>query len=57
MLKPYGMDEFDGYPMPNVPRDRKPIPKDEEDKIIAEMVERLKRHKAEQEAKADEKAV
>ncbi|MCM1168217.1 MAG: hypothetical protein NC401_19705 [Ruminococcus sp.] len=41
MKKPYGVEEFDGYPMPKVPRDRKPLPKETEDKMIAEALKRL----------------
>lgn len=37
MGKPHGMAEWDGYPMPNVPKDRKPLSKEEEKKIGAEL--------------------
>lgn len=47
MKKPKGVGEWDGYPMPNVPKERKPLPKEEEDRIIAEMHERIRKHKAE----------
>ncbi len=33
MRKPDGVEEFDGYPMPNVPPDRKSLSKGEEDRI------------------------
>lgn len=52
MKKPIGVEEFDGYPMPDIPSDRKPLPK-EEDKIIAETIERIRQRKA---AKALEKS-
>lgn len=55
MNKPYGVEEFDGYPMPNVPRDRKPLSKEEEDKILAEMHERIKKRMAAQEAERQRK--
>lgn len=41
MKKPIGAEEFDGYPMPNVPKDRKPLPKEEEDRILAETRARI----------------
>lgn len=53
MKKPIGVEEFDGYPMPDIPSDRKPLPKEEEDKIIAETIERIRQRKA---AKALEKS-
>lgn len=37
MSKPYGMDEYDGYPMPEVPKNRKPLSKEEEERIGAEL--------------------
>lgn len=42
MIKPYGASEFDGYPSANIPKDRKPLPKEEEDKIIEEMKRRIR---------------
>lgn len=41
MKKPYGVEEWDGYPMPNVPPDRKPLSKEEEDRILDEMRSRI----------------
>lgn len=37
MKKPYGVEEWDGYPMPEVPKDRKPLTKEEEERIGAEL--------------------
>lgn len=55
MTKPYGMQEFDGYPMPNVPKDRKPLSKEEEDKILDEMEARIRNRIATQEAEKKRK--
>lgn len=46
MQKPYGAGEYDGYPMPNIPPDKKPLTKEEEDKIIKEMHERIRKRLA-----------
>lgn len=51
MKKPEGVGEWDGYPSVNVPANRKPLPKEEEDRLIAEMHERIKKRIDEQEAK------
>ncbi len=51
MKKPYGVEEWDGYPMPDVLSNRKPLPKDEEDKILDEMRKRLEKIKAAQDEK------
>lgn len=59
MKKPIGVGEWDGYPMPNVPPDRKPLSKEEEDKIIVELRKRAEKRLAEQNQKQleDKKAV
>lgn len=41
MKKPYGVEEFDGYPMPRVPKNRRPLTKEEEAKIGAELRENI----------------
>lgn len=41
MIKPNGVEEFDGYPMTPPPKDQPPLTKEEEDKIIAEAKERI----------------
>lgn len=51
MKKPYGVEEFDGYPMPKVPKDRPPLPKETEDKMVAEAIERLDKKIAEKSRK------
>lgn len=42
MGKPFGMAEYDGYPMPDVPLDRKPLSKEEEERISAELKESIR---------------
>lgn len=42
MMKPPGMDEWDP-PMPKVPKDRKPLTKEEEEKIGAELRENIRK--------------
>lgn len=54
MKKPVGTEEFDGYPMPNVPPNRKPLSKEEEDKIIVELRKRAEKRLAEQNQKQTE---
>lgn len=44
MMKPPGMDEWDGYPMPKVPKDRKPLSKEEEERIGRELRENVLKH-------------
>lgn len=51
MKKPEGVGEWDGYPGGNIPANRKPLPKEEEDKLIAEMHERIKKRIEEREEK------
>lgn len=41
MRKPEGVGEWDGYPSTNVPADRKPLSKEEEERILAEMDEKI----------------
>lgn len=48
MKKPEGVGEWDGYPSVSIPANRKPLPKEEEDKLIAEMHERIKKRINEQ---------
>lgn len=43
MGKPFGMAEYDGYPMPNVPKDRKPLSKEDEERIGAELRENVRK--------------
>lgn len=51
MKKPEGVGEWDGYPGGNIPSNRKPLPKEGEDKLIAEMHERIKKRIEEREEK------
>ena len=59
MKKPIGAEEFDGYSMLYVPQNRKPLSKEEEDKIIVELRKRAEKRLAEQNQKQieDKKAV
>lgn len=60
MKKPEGVGEWDGYPMPDVPPDRKPLSKEEEDRILEELHERIRKRLAEQQNQKqieDKKAV
>lgn len=50
MKKPDNVHEFDGYTFPEIPKNPNPITKEEEDRLIAEMIERVKKLKVEQEA-------
>ena len=43
MGKPYGMAEYDGYPSVSVPKDRKPLSKEEEEKIGTELRENIRK--------------
>lgn len=43
MKKPYGVEEWDGYPLPEAPKDRKPLTKEEEERIGAELRARILR--------------
>ncbi len=51
MRKPDGVEEFDGYPMPSIPPGRKPLPKEEEDRILQEIHERNREILASQDEK------
>ncbi len=51
MKKPEGVGEWDGYPMPNIPPNRKPLTKEEEDKIIEELHRRTQKRLSEQAGK------
>lgn len=42
MKKPYGVEEWDGYPMPEVPKNRKPLTEEEEKRIREQLKENLK---------------
>lgn len=42
MKKPYGIEEWDGYPMPEVHKDRKPLTEEEEERIREQLKENLK---------------
>lgn len=37
--------EDDSFPKGNIPKNRKPLPKEVEDKLIADMVEQINQHK------------
>lgn len=41
MKKPEGVGEWDGYPSVSVPANRKPLSKEEEERILAEMDARI----------------
>lgn len=49
--------EFDGYDFSDIPKNPNPITKEEEDRLIAEMVERVKKRKAEQDARKAQRAL
>lgn len=51
MKKTEGVGEWDGYPSVNVPANRKPLSKEEEDRLIAEMHERIRKRIEERKAK------
>ena len=55
MTKPYGAEEFDGYPMTPPPKGQPPLTKEEEDKIIAEAKARIKKEIAAREAERSRK--
>lgn len=55
MKKPVGVQEFDGYPMIPPDKDQPPLTKEEEDKIIAESVERIRQRKAAKELEKSRK--
>lgn len=59
MKKPYNAEEWDGYPMPDIPSNRAPLSKEEEDKLITELHKRAQKRLAEQSRKQtkDKKAV
>lgn len=42
MRKPDGIGEWDGYPSVSVPADRKPLSKEEEERIGAELRENIR---------------
>ncbi len=48
MKKPSGVEEWDGYPMPDVPSDRKPLSKEEEERLLDEMRSRIVKKIADQ---------
>ena len=43
MKKPEGVGEWDGYPMPDIPPDRKPLSKEEEERTGAELKENIRK--------------
>lgn len=43
LKKPDGVGEWDGYPMPDVPPNRKPLSKEEEEKVGAELRENIRK--------------
>lgn len=43
MKKPEGVGEWDGYPMPDIPPDRKPLSKEEEERIGAELRKNIRK--------------
>lgn len=49
--------EFDDYDFSDIPRNPNPITKEEEDRLIAEMVARVKKRKAEQDARKAQRAM
>lgn len=55
MSRPGNVYEYDDYPMINVPKDRKPLPKEEEDKIMAKTIERVRQLKEAQELEKNRK--
>lgn len=57
MKKPDNVYEFDGYDFSDIPRNPNPITKEEEDRLIAEMVARVKKRKAEQDARKAQRAM
>ncbi len=59
MKKPEGVGEWDGYPMPDISPNRKPLTKEEEDKIIEELHRRTQKRLSEQARAqtADQRAV
>ena len=44
MKKPYGVGEWDGYPMADIPPNRKPLSKEEEERIGAQLRENVLKH-------------
>ena len=46
MYKPEDVHEFDGYPMPNIPNNRKPLSKEEEEKLLEELRKRAQIRKS-----------
>lgn len=44
MKKPEGVGEWDGYPMPDIPPNRKPLSKEEEERISAQLRENVRKH-------------
>lgn len=49
--------EFDGYDFPDIPVNTKPLTKEEEDRLMAEVITRVKKLKAEQEAREAQRAM
>lgn len=57
MKKPDEYCEFDDYDFSDIPRNPNPITKEEEDRLIAEMVARVKKRKAEQDARKAQRSM
>ena len=57
MGRPGNVYEYDAYPSGNIPADRKPLPKEEEDRLIAEMKERIRNIKEKGSSKSKRKVV
>lgn len=54
MRKPEGVGEWDGFPMPNVPKDRPPLTKEQEEELLAELHRRTEKRRAESARKQTE---
>lgn len=57
MEKPEDFEEFDGYDFPYDPTRTKVLTKEEEDAVIAKVLERTRKRKAEQEAREAQRAL
>lgn len=57
MKKPDEYCEFDGYDFPDIPVNTKPLTKEEEDRLMAEVITRVKKLKAEQEAREAQRSM
>lgn len=57
MERPGNVYEYDAYPSGNIPADRKPLPKEEEDRLIAEMKEKIRNIREKGSSKSKRKVV